>query len=492
MKKFFLNNLGLKLASLVIGIIAWVLVVNALDPVTSFTITRVPVVLENTEAITGLNKVYSIISGGTVNITVQAKKTDQTRITAADFLVTADMSMAYGSNPERQAVNLSVRVVNNNNIIEGWTLGTNTTLLFSTEDIISRRYAVEIEPSGTLSDSYRLSDLQADPAFITVRGPQSAMASVARVVVRPDITPLTPETPEVTAAPLVLNGNDTQIANPDLTIDAEEVSVSASLYHTKTLAVTSGGVSGAAADGYRYVGYETSVDNVVVQGSRADLANINSIVIPASELGISGAVSNMSFTVDLRNLLPEGVTLAQNEPTSVVVTAQIEKLESKTLQIPVSQITVNGRANNLIYTIPQTSVSITVVGLKTDLDVLSADSISMAIDAEGLNAGYYTLTANVTLPSGYSLNTPASVGLRITPEETEPSTEEPTQPSSSETAASESESEAPVTEEPVSESLETESETEPEHQINNNTTESEPEPAESDSTGTSEEPAAGN
>ena len=68
MKKFFLNNLGLKLASLVIGIIAWVLVVNALDPVTSFTITRVPVVLENTEAITGLNKVYSVISGGTVTV----------------------------------------------------------------------------------------------------------------------------------------------------------------------------------------------------------------------------------------------------------------------------------------------------------------------------------------------------------------------------------------------------------------------------------------
>ena len=43
------------------------------------------------------------------------------------------------------------------------------------------------------------------------------------------------------------------------------------------------------ADGYRYTGIESSRPSVAVNGLKSDLANINSITIPSSELNMDGA-----------------------------------------------------------------------------------------------------------------------------------------------------------------------------------------------------------
>ena len=60
------SNIGLKLLSVVLGFLVWLLVLNIDDSAVTRTIRDIPVNLVNTDAITSQNQLYTITSGDTV------------------------------------------------------------------------------------------------------------------------------------------------------------------------------------------------------------------------------------------------------------------------------------------------------------------------------------------------------------------------------------------------------------------------------------------
>ena len=57
------------------------------------------------------------------------------------------------------------------------------------------------------------------------------------------------------------------------------------------------------AEGYRYTGIESSINSVEVVGLKSDLAGINSITIPKTELNMDGADSDRKVNIDLKQYL---------------------------------------------------------------------------------------------------------------------------------------------------------------------------------------------
>ena len=57
------SNIGLKLLSVVLGFLVWLLVLNIDDSAVTRTIRDIPVNLVNTDAITSQNQLYTITSG---------------------------------------------------------------------------------------------------------------------------------------------------------------------------------------------------------------------------------------------------------------------------------------------------------------------------------------------------------------------------------------------------------------------------------------------
>lgn len=68
------SNIGLKLLSVVLGFLVWLLVLNIDDSAVTRTIRDIPVNLVNTDAITSQNQLYTITSGDTVDIVVKGRK----------------------------------------------------------------------------------------------------------------------------------------------------------------------------------------------------------------------------------------------------------------------------------------------------------------------------------------------------------------------------------------------------------------------------------
>ena len=92
MKKKLMNNFGMKLLSLGIAVVFWFVIINSQDPVESRTIKNVPVKVLNEEKVLEREKVLEVISGDTVDVVVQGRRSVLERLTESDIEATADMT----------------------------------------------------------------------------------------------------------------------------------------------------------------------------------------------------------------------------------------------------------------------------------------------------------------------------------------------------------------------------------------------------------------
>ena len=90
MKKKLIDNLSLKLVSVVLAIICWFVVMNISDYVMTVRIYDIPVEEINGEVLSGLDKVYDIVSGDTVDMIVKGRRSVVSKLEASDFVATAD------------------------------------------------------------------------------------------------------------------------------------------------------------------------------------------------------------------------------------------------------------------------------------------------------------------------------------------------------------------------------------------------------------------
>ena len=428
MREKLTSNLGLKAASVLLAILLWFLVVNAVDPVVNNTVRGITVEVRNGEAITGQGKKYEIVSGQTVNITVDAKKTDWSSIRASDFCAYVDMNYAYGVDEKNQAVQIHIEVVNNKSIIDEDSIQFQSegVMYFKTEDIIDREMPVEVEEEGELSENYRLGETEVSPGSVTVTAPESLMGRVSRVVARLDRSALNSETTAVTVKPVVLDANGNEVISDELSLSTDEVTISTNLMLTKSVTISCAGVTGTPADGYLYSDFDIDPETITVMGSRSSLAGFPHILIPAEELNIEQAQSNVVKTIDITQYLPEGVTVPDGMET-VTVTLHIEQLQSKTYRMPVGQLNLENKNPDYEYDVRNTTIAVTLTGLKEDLDVLTANQLIASVDVANLTPGIYRLEVTMHLESGYEQTgtVTAEIEIRDPAESREPETEAP-------------------------------------------------------------------
>lgn len=92
MKSKWMNNLGLKVISLVVAFILWLVIINTTDPIITKKFTDIPVQIINENVITSLNQVYEVEDGDMVDVIVKGKRSFVEELTNDDFSASADLS----------------------------------------------------------------------------------------------------------------------------------------------------------------------------------------------------------------------------------------------------------------------------------------------------------------------------------------------------------------------------------------------------------------
>lgn len=336
MRKKILHNWGLKLASLLLAAILWFLVVQLDDPKKSQSFNNIPVTLVNTELLDQGDKYYEILDNSdSVRVTVTAPTSIIGQLRSTDIVAEADVSRLTDIN----TIPITYSVLNVG-VDSGSVKGDHDTVRLNIEQRTNRWVKVQYNTIGEVAEGYIVANAAADQTQIRVSGPKSVMDQIDHAGVEIDVTDATSSL-SANVEVLFYDSEDVPLDASHLQMDVNYVHMSVEVLAVKPVPVEVA-VSGAPAAGFLATGVvECDPSIVKVAGSVSALNNISKIMIPEEQMNLDGAEETIINVINIRELLPDNIKLAENDFNGrVTVTAYVEPEVKRTLQIPAGNISI--------------------------------------------------------------------------------------------------------------------------------------------------------
>lgn len=395
MGKKLTNNLGLKIISVFLAFFIWMSVVNISNPEITGT-KEVPLEILNDEILKKSGKTYELLTDkNTVTVSYKVRTLDAGGISSADFRAYIDLADMYeptGAVP--------VIVETKNNKVDS-VVPKPGVVRVNTEDLQRKQFELSAYIEGNPEDGYKEGTVTLSPSHVYVSGPVSSVGRISSVGIV--INEEGANSDLSGSAPVkFFDSNKNEIQLDDrVSLSRTEVDYELTILKVKNLGL-SFETEGRVADGYRYTGIESNVNSVAVVGLKSDLAGVNSIMIPKSELNMDGVAGDKEVTINLEKYLPEGVEIVDSQ-SEITVTIKVEPLEQRTFTLPTSRIKQVGALSLYSYQYEQESIQVVVQGLKEDLDILTTDSLGAEVDVESMTPGTHTGEITFQLGAAYEL-----------------------------------------------------------------------------------------
>lgn len=385
MKEKLLNNLGLKILSIFVAFFVWLVVMNVSNPLTSGS-KEVPLETVNGQVLTAANRAYEINGKSTVTVNYRVRTRDAYRIKASDFRAYVDLAELYSVTG---SVEVKVEILSNKELISEITTKPGVVRV-QTEELQSKPFELQTKITGHAAEGYSDGKVELTPATITVEGPVSQVGMISYMGVELNVDGAASDLTG-TAKPRFYdaNGNELSDIGDRITVDTEEISYRVAINKVKNLPLDFE-VTGTVAPGYQYTGVECSSRDVKVTGLKTNLADVNKITIPASELNINRAASDVVVTVDLRDYLPEGVELAESQNPSVEIRLKVEKLVNRTIILMDEEIEQKNPSEDYHYRFIPEKMEVVVQGLSEDLESLNGSDLGASVNLADLGPGMHS------------------------------------------------------------------------------------------------------
>jgi len=413
--RLFLGNLWLKILSLGIAFLIWMIVSNANNPVKTQLFTNIPITIVNQDFVADIGKVVEPEGDGTVTLKVTDRKSVLQTLSrsGSDFYVEADMKNLSEMNTVPLTVTCSNSMITWDKIEIA-----PASLQVTLEDKVEQTYVASVSPDGEPSSGLEVGTTSIRQGKnIVIDGPRSLMNIINQVVAPINVAGLG-EDASVRSTLKVYDKNgdaftDSQMASLEIkdasgnVLDERQVTVKVDLWKVKTDVPIKVKTTGTPAWGCRVAGITTIPETISVAGTDAALRNLGDEFDVAEPIDVEGADQNVTQEINLTDTLEnmEGLKLITDADPSVQVTAVIEQNGDVTLQVPLSNIKVSGRPDGmtLVFT-PADAVTVKVRALSSDAARLSQKDVTLSVDLSACaKEGSYELPVSVSLPSGYEL-----------------------------------------------------------------------------------------
>lgn len=425
MKNKLTRNIGLKLASVVLAVILWLVVNMVNNPTVPQYYYNIPVTLLNTELITESGQVYEVLDGTDMisRVVVRAPRSIISELKDENIIATADVSDI--SSLDTIAIKLTTD--RSSRDISSIT-GSIDTVKLKIENEKVKSLALKTTTSGQVADGYLIGEVTTDQNLVRITGPESIIDQVTKAVVDVNVDGMTGDI--VTNAEIKLyDAEDQIISDESITQNIRSVGVKVSIWQKLSVPVNYS-ITGTPAQGYHASGeILDSGENVVIAGKASALRSISAIEVPAEALDITGLAESLVVQIDLREYLPDNVFLVDSAEAIREVTVPIEVEISKKLEIQGDRVRITNVPEGYVASISELDESfvIEVIGLSRDVATLQAQNITGTVDVEkwmhesGMDVpqpGFYTVEVDFGLPEEVRLRETVTVTLHISePEE---------------------------------------------------------------------------
>lgn len=381
MKERLINNLGLKILSIFVAFLVWLVVVNVSNPEVVRS-KEVTLEIENEQVLLAAKKTYEISGKSTVTVSYEVRTRDEYRIKPSDFRAYIDLSEMYAVTG---SVPVKVEVLNNKDLINNAAAKPGVVHV-ETEDLQTKRFTLNVATVGEAEEGYAPNGVTVSPDYVTVQGPTTKVGQISYAGIEINIDGAN-EDKEGTSPIIFYDANGSSIeVSEQIKTNISEAGYYVIINKVKQLPLEYQ-VSGTAASGYRYTGAESSRRTVSVIGPKSSLASLNTLTIPAEALNLDGASQDMTVTVDLSQYLPSGVQLVESENAMLEVRLKVEPLVTRTISLQESMVTGENGSADLIYRFQPSKIDVVVRGLEEDLDSLKASDLNASVDLAGMQPG---------------------------------------------------------------------------------------------------------
>ena len=392
------NNLVLKISSLAVAFLVWIIVVNVSNPIVTRNIS-VPLNVVNANIITDAGKTYSLMGANSVTVSYEVRSRDQSRISASDFNASIDLGDMYDITG---AVPIAVEVVNNKDLIIGAVASKPSIVRVSIEDLQRKEFTLTTKITGTPSDGFSVGEVKLDKTNVVVTGPVSVIGQISQIGVEIDVTGLdSDESGRAELKYFDANGNAFVISDSRVSKSFDNVGYSLVMLNGRTLALNFD-VGGTAAQGYKFTGAESTTKSIQVRGQPEVLEGLDSITVPASALSVEGATGDVNITVDIKNFLPANVTAVGD--TKVNVTLKVEALDKKSLTLTVNDLNIVGAKPGVATSIVPEKITVVVSGLSANLESVTNADLKATLDVSEMNVGSNTGSLKFEPATGLSVD----------------------------------------------------------------------------------------
>ena len=397
MKERLTRNLGMKIISLIIAVVLWLIINGLTDPVTTKVVEDIPVRLVNEEAMDSVGKIFEVLSGEYITVKVRAKRSVAETLSTDDFEAIADVTKMS----EMHAVEIVVNCPNYNEteveILSKQTKDGTGMMILSLEDSDTQSFAVSVVPDGIAADGYVITESQVSPNLITITGSKTQIAKIAKIAVLVNVNGAGASFIK-TGTPVVYDASGNVVDSSKISLSADQVQVSVTLLPTKQIKIN---VTEAGEPFYNYdcTGIEFAPSTVLIAGQKFDLDRI-------SQLNMSCDINNAREDVETKLNIEDALQaqygtsyILVDEIEHVSAKATIERMESKEVTILTNSIELRNLAENLEVQFTEVTKNLKVVAVPAVLETINAASLKPYIDcAEYTEPGTYVAVIGTQEP----------------------------------------------------------------------------------------------
>lgn len=394
-QKILEKNYIILIISVLISIGIWVYMsMNATND-TSLTIANIPIQIELSDGAKELGLQFFTGEETKATVTVTGNRTNLGQVTEADLKVTASAtsisttgtySLPVSVTKAESAINFQIDQITPASI--------NVTVDYFKESTFELQdgvvYYVKDGYYGSTTIPYK---------EVTISGPQNEVMKIKKVAVEAEISGELTESVDTSAEIVLYDENNNELPKKLLTLSEDTVNVSVNVLPEKKVPLNPVYINKPS-------GLEITDDMITIEPSEILLAG------PANALDNVKAVNLEA--IDFTTLKNEKVTFDAlsidvldsckniSNTSTAKVTLDLSSMSVK--QFDVENFTVDGLSDDYKSEVTSKSITVTVIGPKSEVDALTADQITAVIDTKDAKGK----TGSVQMPVSFKFSSAAS------------------------------------------------------------------------------------
>lgn len=310
--KYIKDNLVLKLFSVCLALLLWLIVFNVSNPEQKGS-RNVELHILHQDVFSAENKTWEV-DRSTITVSYTVRSNRASSVQASDFNAYIDLNdySITGSVP----VYVELKNAENSGQIQD-IVAKPSVVRVNVEDLQIKKFSLTTHRRGKEQDGYLVSSIHTEPETIYVTGPESSVGRISSVGILVNVDGLHQNTSGTEKAVFYDANGKTIGSLENVSLSQENIDYTVVVNKKKDLRVSATTI-GTPQNGYSVEKVEVSPASIPVSGNEGLLDSLNSLSLPA--IDVSSAQSDIKKEYPIEDFLPKGVSLTEpNKSITVIV-----------------------------------------------------------------------------------------------------------------------------------------------------------------------------